>query len=104
MTGEIAMVFVVDDDSSVRASLRRLLGCEGYAIYTFESTRDLFAQGRPDSPCCLILDVNLPEVDGLRYQETLADMGVRVPIIFITGWGDIPMSVRAMKAGAVDFL
>ena len=98
------IVFVVDDDASVRTSLRRMLQSEGYEIHAFSSTSNLFAQGRPDSPCCLILDVQLPEVDGLSYQETLGKMDVRVPIIFITGWGDIPMSVRAMKAGAVEFL
>jgi FixJ family two-component response regulator len=99
-----SIVFVVDDDPSMRSALRRLLQSAGYQIQTFTSTRNLFAEGRPDSPCCLILDVQLPEVDGLSYQDTLAEMGVRVPIIFISGWGDIPMSVRAMKAGAVDFL
>src|SRR4051794_8005303 len=104
MISAIPIVFVVDDDASVRTSLRRMLQSEGYEIHAFSSTSNLFAGGRPDSPCCLILDVQLPEVDGLSYQETLGRMGVRVPIIFITGWGDIPMSVRAMKAGAVDFL
>ncbi len=99
-----SIVFVVDDDPSMRSSLRRLLQASGYQVQTLASTSDLFADGRPDSPCCLILDVQLPEVDGLSYQETLAEMGVRVPIIFITGWGNIPMSVRAMKAGAADFL
>jgi FixJ family two-component response regulator len=98
------MVFVVDDDASVRSSLRRLLQSTGYQIQTFSSTANLFSHGRPDSPCCLILDVHLPEVDGLSYQETLGSNGVRVPIVFISGWGDVPMSVRAMKAGAVDFL
>jgi FixJ family two-component response regulator len=99
-----AMVVAVDDDASVRTSLRRLLQSTGFQIQTYSSTNNLFAQGRPDCPCCLILDVRLPEVDGLSYQEMLMRMGVRVPIIFISGWGDIPMSVRAMKAGAVDFL
>ena len=104
MSSENPIVFVVDDDASVRSSLRRLLALEGYVIQTHSSTKNLFPEGRPDSPCCLILDVNMPEVDGLSYQETLSEMGVRVPIIFITGWGDISMSVRAMKAGAADFL
>jgi len=104
MNSAIPIVFVVDDDPSVRTSLRRLLQSEGYEIHAFSSTSSLFTDGRPDSPCCLVLDVQLPEVDGLSYQETLGRMGVRVPIIFITGWGDIPMSVRAMKGGAADFL
>ena len=98
------IVLVVDDDPSVRSSLRRLLQASGYKIQTFADTSNLFVDGRPDSPCCLILDVHLPEVDGLLFQERLHEMGVRVPIIFITGSGDIEMSVRAMKAGAVDFL
>src|SRR5258706_7176722 len=104
MISTTPIVFVVDDDASVRTSLRRMLQSEGYEIHAFSSPSNLFAEGRPDSPCCLVLDVQLPEVDGLSYQETLTRMGVRVPIIFITGWGDIPMSVRAMKAGAADFL
>jgi len=99
-----SIVFVVDDDPSVRTSLQRLLQLARYQVHTFASTSGLFAQGRPDYPCCLILDVQLPEMDGLSYQETLAKMDVRIPIIFITGWGSIPMTVRAMKAGAVDFL
>ena len=98
------IVFVVDDDASVRNSLRRLLQPTGYQIQTHSSTQNLFAQGRPDSPCCLILDVRLPEIDGLSYQEMLGSNGVRVPIVFISGWADVPLSVRAMKAGAVDFL
>lgn len=101
---ENAMVFVVDDDASVRTSLRRLLASEGYQVQTFSSTSKVFQSGRPDSPSCLILDVHMPEVDGMTYQETLRDSGVRIPVIFITGWGDIPMSVRAIKGGAVDFL
>jgi len=104
MINDNPIVFVVDDDASVRTSLRRLLQPTGYNIQTYSSTNSLFAQGRPDAPCCLILDVQLPEVDGLSYQEMLCSMGVRVPIIFISGWGDVPMSVRAMKAGALDFL
>jgi len=98
------IVFIVDDDDSVRTSLRRLLLPEGYHIEAHAGTGTLFINGRPDSPCCLILDVQMPEVNGLSYQEALSQSGIRVPIIFITGWGDIPMSVRAMKAGAVDFL
>lgn len=104
MMNDNPIVFVVDDDASVRTSLRRLLQSTGYNIQTYSSTNSLFTEGRPDTPCCLILDVQLPEVDGLAYQEMLVTMGVRVPIIFISGWGDVPMSVRAMKAGALDFL
>ena len=104
MTNQTPTVYVVDDDVAVRSALRRLLVAAGYGVEALASTRDLFANGRPDSTCCLILDVGLPDIDGLAFQEALARAGVQVPIIFITGRGDIPMSVRAMKAGAVDFL
>lgn len=104
MTNKTPTVFVVDDDLAVRSALRRLLVAAGYRVVALASTKHLFEDGRPDLPCCLVLDVGLPEVDGLEFQEALARAGVQVPIIFITGRGDIPMSVRAMKAGAVDFL
>ena len=104
MTNETSSVFVVDDDLAVRSALRRLLVAAGYQVQALSSTKHLFEEGRPDSPCCLVLDVGLPDVDGLAFQEALGRAGVDVPIIFITGRGDIPMSVRAMKAGAVDFL
>jgi FixJ family two-component response regulator len=104
MTNETPTVFVVDDDLAVRSALRRLLTAAGYKVEALASAKHLFENGRPDSACCLVLDVGLPDVDGLAFQEALARAGVQVPIIFITGRGDIPMSVRAMKAGAVDFL
>ncbi len=104
MTNHTSTVFVVDDDLPVRSALRRLLLAAGYHVQALASTSRLFEDGRPDSPCCLVLDVGLPEVSGLEFQEALARAGVQVPIIFITGRGDIPMSVRAIKAGAVDFL
>ena len=104
MTKDTPTVFVVDDDLAVRSALRRLLVAAGYRVEALASTKNLFEDGRPDSACCLVLDVGLPDVDGLAFQDALARAGVQVPIIFITGRGDIPMSVRAMKAGAVDFL
>jgi FixJ family two-component response regulator len=104
ITNSSSTVFVVDDDLSVRSSLRRLLSSAGYQVQALASTKHLFEHGRPDSPCCVILDVGLPDVNGLEFQEALASAGIEVPIIFITGRGDISMSVRAMKAGALDFI
>jgi FixJ family two-component response regulator len=104
VTSQTPVVMVVDDDPSVRAATERLLRAAGYPVRTFPDTRTLFAHGRPDGPCCLILDVRMPGEDGLHFQQALADAGVRIPIVFITGHGDIPTRVRAMRAGAVDFL
>jgi FixJ family two-component response regulator len=104
MTKDTAIVFVVDDDLSVRSSLRRLLTGAGYHVQVLASTRHLFEHGRPDVACCVILDVGLPDVNGLEFQESLKTAGINVPIIFITGRGDVSMSVRAMKAGAIDFI
>ena len=102
---DAAMVIVVDDDPSVGSAVRRLLRSAGYDVQVLASTRRLFTDGRPGQPCCLILDIELAaEEDGLQCQKRLARDGVRVPVIFLSGHGDIPMSVRAMKAGAVDFL
>ena len=97
------IVYVVDDDVSVRESLELLIISEGWRAALFASARDFLAHPREVVPSCLVLDVHLPELDGLELQQRLADR-VEVPIIFITGHGDVPTSVRAMKAGAVEFL
>ena len=98
------LVFVVDDDASVRDSLEDLIGSAGLEAQTFASAQEFLASPRPDVPSCLVLDVKLPGLSGLDLQQELAKLDVQIPIIFITGHGDIPMSVRAMKAGAVEFL
>jgi FixJ family two-component response regulator len=98
------IVFVVDDDPLVRDSVADLLGSAGFAVQTFGSAIEFVKDKRPDIPACLILDVELPDLSGLDLQTALAKSGVEVPIIFLTGHGDIPRSVRAMKAGAVEFL
>jgi len=99
-----AVVFVVDDDASVRESLDSLIRSAGLRVKTFASGLEFLQQPRPEVPSCLVLDVRLPDRNGLQLQRELAAAGVSLPIIFITGHGDIPMSVRAMKAGAVEFL
>ena len=104
MTLSDAMVFVVDDDPSICEAVKRLIGSVGLRVETFGSTREFLAAKRPDAPACLVLDVRLPDVSGLEFQRELADANVQIPIIFITGHADIPMTVRAMKAGAVEFL
>jgi FixJ family two-component response regulator len=104
MTAVGPAVFVVDDDPSVRKSLTRLLAAAGYAVEAFASARDFWAREPYAGPCCLVLDVRMPGLSGLDLQETLAAAGRRMPIVFVTGHGDISMSVRAMKRGAVDFL
>jgi RNA polymerase sigma factor (sigma-70 family) len=98
------VVFIVDDDASVRKSLERLVRSVGLRGETFASAPEFLQRAATDGPSCLVLDVRMPEVSGLALQERLAAAGPRIPIIFITGHGDITMSVRAMKAGAVDFL
>jgi FixJ family two-component response regulator len=104
MINDAPIVLVVDDDPSVCSSLRRLLHGAGYQVRTFSSTRQLFAHGRPDGPCCLILDVRMPGGDGLSFLDQLNRAGIHVPTIFISGFGDVPTTVRAIKAGAMDFL
>jgi FixJ family two-component response regulator len=99
-----AVVFVIDDDPSMRGALEDLVGSVGLAVRAFVSPQDFLQSKRPDGPGCLVLDVRLPGMSGLAFQQELARLGVALPIIFITGHGDIPMSVRAMKAGAVEFL
>jgi FixJ family two-component response regulator len=99
-----SIVFVVDDDASVRASLKSLFESVGLRVQLFGSADDFLQSERPDIPCCLVLDVRLPGLSGLEFQSELARAGTDVPIIFMTGHGDIPMTVQAMKAGAVEFL
>src|SRR5258708_16101185 len=97
-------VFVVDDDDLVRASIQGLLKSVGLHSETFATAQEFLRGTRSDGPSCLVLDVRLPGVNGLDFQRELADAGIRIPIIFITGHGDIPMTVKAMKSGAVEFL
>jgi FixJ family two-component response regulator len=99
-----AMVFVVDDDAGIRASIQGLLKSVGLRSEAFGTGQEFLRSKRPDTPSCLVLDVRLPGVNGLDFQRQLADAGIRIPIIFITGHGDIPMTVKAMKSGAVEFL
>jgi FixJ family two-component response regulator len=98
------IVFVVDDDASMRQALARLLQSVQLRVEVFASPQEFLQSERPNVPSCLVLDVRLPGLSGLDFQAELAKADVRIPIVFITGHGDIPMSVRAMKAGAVDFL
>jgi FixJ family two-component response regulator len=104
MVGQNPTVFVVDDDESVLRSLERLIRSVGLNVETFASAREFLAADRPSWPACLVLDVRMPGMSGLDLQEELIAAGYNMPAIFLTGHGDIPMSVRAMKAGAVDFL
>jgi RNA polymerase sigma factor (sigma-70 family) len=103
MTGS-QVVFVVDDDPSVRSSLKFLLSTVGLHVESFESADAFLRKNLPDAPSCLVLDVRLPGLSGLDFQRELAARKIYLPIVFLTGHGDIPMSVRAMKAGAVEFL
>ena len=98
------IVFVIDDDAAVRESVQKLIASVGLRAETFGSTREFLNAKRPEVPSCLILDVRLPGVGGLEFQRELAEARIEIPIIFITGHADVPMSVRAMKAGAVEFL
>ena len=98
------VVFVIDDDASIREALRSLFNSIGLRVETFGSASQLLERPLPDAPSCLVLDVRLPGLSGLDFQGELAKANILIPIIFITGHGDIPMSVRAMKAGAVEFL
>jgi FixJ family two-component response regulator len=98
------MVFVVDDDALVRAAIQGMLKSVGLRSETFETPHEFLSTKRPEGPSCLVLDVRLHGVSGLDFQRQLADAGVQIPIIFITGHGDIPMTVKAMKSGAVEFL
>ena len=97
-------MFVVDDDASMREAVQDLISSVGLQARGFASPREFLEAARPDDPACLVLDVRLPGSSGLNFQQELAQAGVNIPVIFITGHGDIPMSVRAIKAGAVEFL
>jgi FixJ family two-component response regulator len=99
-----AVVFVVDDDAPMRESLKNLIRSVGLRVELFASAQEFLRSKRPDRPSCLVLDVRLPGLSGLDLQSRTGDAGIEIPIVFITGHGDIPMSVRAMKAGAVEFL
>jgi len=103
-TARAPTVFVVDDDAAVRAAIQGLLKSVGLQTQCFGTTQEFLSSRRPDAPSCLVLDVRLPGANGLDFQRELADAGFRIPIIFITGHGDIPMTVKAMKSGAVEFL
>jgi FixJ family two-component response regulator len=103
-TADAPTVFVVDDDGGVRASIEGLLKSAKLRCSSFGTAEEFLRSKLPDGPSCLVLDVSLPGVDGLNLQRELADAGIRIPIIFITGHGDIPMTVKAMKSGAVEFL
>ena len=104
VVSEGAIVFVVDDDPSMRRSLETLLRSVGLDVRLFSSAQEFMQAKRPDAPGCLVLDVRLPGMSGLAFQEELAKTGVAIPVIFISGHGDVPMTVRAMKAGAAEFL
>jgi FixJ family two-component response regulator len=101
---DLPVVFVIDDDPSMRAALEDLVGSIGLQVKVFASPQEFLNSSRPDAPGCLVLDVRLPGMSGLAFQKELTKAGSDLPVIFITGHGDIPMSVRAMKAGAVEFL
>jgi len=103
-TATAPMVFVIDDDDLVRAAIQGMLKSVGLRSETFATAPEFLRRKRPDGPSCLVLDVRLPDVNGLEFQHQLVDAGIRIPIIFITGHGDIPMTVKAMKSGAVEFL
>src|SRR6202166_4104367 len=104
MGAEGPTVFVVDDDAGVRASIQGLLKSASLRCVSFGTAEEFLRNKPPDGPSCLVLDVSLPGVNGLDFQRQLSDAGIQIPIIFITGHGDIPMTVKAMKSGAVEFL
>ena len=104
MTDPDPIVFVVDDDASVRDAIKRLIASVGLRVETFGSAHEFLNHTRPEAPGCLVLDVRLPDLGGLEFQRALAEANIHIPIIFITGHADVPMTVRAMKAGAVEFL
>jgi FixJ family two-component response regulator len=103
-SGSSPTVFVIDDDANVRAAIQGLLKAVGLRSEAFATAEEFLDNKEPDGPSCLVLDVSLPGVGGLELQRKLAEAGVRIPIIFITGHGDIPMTVKAIKSGAVEFL
>ncbi|MEW6450675.1 MAG: response regulator transcription factor [Pseudomonadota bacterium] len=99
-----AIVFVIDDDPAIRESIADLLGSVAIAVKTFASTQEFLHSVRPDIPACLVLDIRMPGLGGLDFQREMDKLDIQLPVIFITGHGDIPMSVKAMKAGAIEFL
>lgn len=101
---ETPVVLVVDDEPAICSSIKRLLQAEGHRVETHLCAEHVLRSGRPPGPCCLILDVQMPEVSGLEFKRRLEMSGIRIPIVFITGVGSIPMGIQAMKDGAVDFL
>src|ERR1700738_1510546 len=103
-TNNRAVVHVVDDDASLRGALESLFESVGLASRGYAAARDFLNAGLADEPGCIVIDIRLPDMSGLEFQAQLARMGVRLPVIMMTGYGDIPMTVRAMKRGAVDFL
>lgn len=104
MSTDQALVFIIDDDPSMRASIESLLSSVGHTVQSFASTQEFMRSERLDAPGCLVLDIRLPGQSGLEFQLELAKFDIRLPIVFITGHGDVPMSVTAMKAGAIEFL
>jgi len=104
MKDKRAVVFVIDDDPSMRGALDNLLGSVGLDVRAFPSAQEFLSAERPDAPGCLVLDMRLPGMSGLAVQQQLATLGISLPVIFISGHADVPISVRAMKAGAVEFL
>jgi FixJ family two-component response regulator len=103
-TSQRAIVHVVDDDASMRGALASLFNSVGLSTQTYAAAGDFLAAGAPEGPGCIVIDIRLPDMNGLDFQARLTQMGVRLPVVMMTGYGDIPMSVRAMKRGAVDFL
>src|ERR1700741_5140823 len=99
-----AVVFVVDDDASVREALQRLIRSAGLSVEAFASAEEFLGRVRPNVPSCLVLDVRLPDLSGIDVQQRMVEANNEMPILFITGYGDIPTTVKAMKAGAVEFL
>jgi len=104
MSSPNATIYVVDDDTSVRTALKRLIRSLGFTVETFDSAQAFLENKTHDGPACLILDIRMPGTSGIDLQKRLAEAGIHIPIIFITGHGSIQMSVKAMKAGALDFI
>jgi FixJ family two-component response regulator len=104
MSDPESIVFVIDDDPSVRRAIKRLVGSVGLQVELFGSAQEFLASKLPNVPGCLVLDIRLPGISGLDFQRQLTEANIHIPIIFVTAHGDIPMTVRAMKAGAVEFL
>src|ERR1700731_4490934 len=103
-TNEKPLVHVVDDDASIRGALEDLFDSVGLQTQTYATAKDFLSANRSDRPGCIVLDVRLPDMNGLEFQTQLVQIGVGIPVVMMTGYGDIPMSVHAMKQGAVDFL